>query len=46
MTDKEELRQAFLEGYKAGRGVEEVSSMSVKTAKSRFERWFSLNKNE
>jgi len=46
MTDKEELRQAFLEGYTHGKNVEEVEAISLKSAKSRFERWFTLNKSD
>lgn len=46
MTDKEELQQAFVEGFRHGRNVEEIDSMSLKTAKSRFNRWFNLNKRD
>jgi hypothetical protein len=41
MTDK--LEQAFLEGYAEGKAVEELSDISRKTAKERFERWKEIN---
>jgi hypothetical protein len=41
MTDK--LEQAYLEGYAEGKAVEELSDISRKTAKERFERWKAIN---
>jgi hypothetical protein len=46
MTDKEELKEAYVEGYKTGRGTERLSDIAIRTATSRFERWFDLNKGE
>jgi hypothetical protein len=41
MTDK--LKEAYLEGYAEGKSVEELSDISRKTAKERFERWQEIN---
>jgi len=46
MTDKETLREAYIEGYKQGRSVEEYSKTTIKTAESKFERWWNLNFTE
>lgn len=40
---KDLLKQAFLEGYSEGRGVESLDNISEKTAKRRFERWKQIN---
>jgi hypothetical protein len=41
--DKETAKQAFIEGYKEGKSVEEYSNTTIKTAESKFERWWQLN---
>lgn len=43
MTDKATLKEAFLEGYETGRGVESLSDVAKRTAEGKFERWYDLN---
>jgi len=43
MTDKEQLKAAYIEGYKDGKNVEEYSRTTIKTAETKFERWWNLN---
>lgn len=40
---KEELKAAYIQGYKQGKHVEEVDGVSIRAAEDRFEQWFSLN---
>lgn len=42
MTD-EKLWQAYLEGYKAGRNIEQLSEINIQTARTQFERWKEIN---
>lgn len=37
------MRDAWVEGYKEGKDVEEVQPISIRSAKGRFERWFQRN---
>lgn len=46
MSNKEDMEQAFIEGYTFGKDVEELREISVETAKGRFERWYALNFEE
>jgi len=46
MSDKEELQEAYLEGYATGRGTETLADIAIRTAKSRFERWYKLNHDD
>jgi hypothetical protein len=41
---KEEMWQAYWEGFKVGRGVESYQSIAKRTARDRFERWWTKNK--
>lgn len=43
MTDKDKLKEAYLEGYSEGRGTESMSDVSKRTAEGKFERWYDLN---
>lgn len=42
MTDKQDLREAYIQGYKEGNGGL-WSELKAKTAQKTFERWFDLN---
>jgi len=46
MTDKETAKEAFIEGYKEGKSVEEYSQTTIRTAETKFERWWRLNHME
>ena len=43
MTDKDTAKQAFIEGYKDGKDVEEYRKVTIRTAAQKFERWWNLN---
>jgi len=43
MTDKEAMQAAYLEGYRAGHNVEELSDVALRAATTSFERWYALN---
>jgi hypothetical protein len=40
MTEKERLKQAYIQGVKDGKNVEEVSDVAIRAAEARFERWY------
>lgn len=44
MDRKEEMKEAFMKGYRVGHGVEELDDLTIRAAESRFERWWDKNK--
>jgi len=43
ITDKAAARDAWVEGWKRGKHVEEVDDITIGLAEDRFERWWSKN---
>ena len=43
MTQKEDLWEAYFEGYDLGYHVEELDENDYKTARANFEQWYSIN---
>jgi len=40
---RELMKEAYMEGYALGEDVEELQNVAIRTAESRFERWYALN---
>lgn len=40
---REAMKEAYIEGYKAGRNVESYSKTTLKTAEGKFDRWYKMN---
>jgi len=43
---KQELKEAYLQGYELGKGVEQMEEVSLKAAETEFEQWYTNNRGE
>lgn len=43
---RELMEEAYMQGYRDGRNVEEMDGIRLRTGKDQFERWFETNFEE